>query len=256
MQIGAQLYTVRAFTQTEKDFAETIKKIADMGYRTAQLSAAGPIPARTVADICAAHGVQIVVTHTNPDRIKAETDSVIEDHRIMGAGYVGIGSMPGDYHTGEPADVLDGIRRFIEDFKPAAQKLKAAGMKLMYHNHDFEFEKFGGKRMMEHLADGFAADELGFILDTYWVQAAGGDPAAWLEKLSGRVDVIHFKDMKVHKNERRMCEVMDGNLNWPAVFAACPKAGVLHAMVEQDDSYSADPFECLRKSFDNLTHRG
>ena len=41
MRTGAQLYTVRAYTQNEKDFAFTIKKIADMGYKTVQISAIG-----------------------------------------------------------------------------------------------------------------------------------------------------------------------------------------------------------------------
>lgn len=247
MKIGAQLYTVRAFTQNEHDFAETIRKVAGIGYQYVQISAVGPIPAQTLADICAAQGVSIVVTHTNPARIKDDTEAVIAEHKIMGAGYVGIGSMPGEYRAG-----ADGAARFVEDYKKAAVQLNAAGLKLMYHNHDFEFEKFDGKYVLEYLIDGFSPSELGFILDTYWVQAAGGDPAAWLRRLAGRVDVIHVKDMCMHQGERRMCEVMEGNLNWPAIYAACDAARTGWAMVEQDDCYGADPFECLRVSFQNL----
>ena len=120
----------------------------------------------------------------------------------------------------------------------------------MYHNHDFEWEKYGNKRMIEYLQDEFP--QIGFILDTYWVQAAGGDSAAWLTKLSGRIPVIHFKDMSWFNNSRRMAEVMEGNLNWPAIFAACGPAGVEYAMVEQDDCNGKDPFEALRTSFNNL----
>ena len=120
----------------------------------------------------------------------------------------------------------------------------------MYHNHDFEFEKYGDKLMLEILKHDFPL--IGFILDTYWVQAGGGDPAAWLTQFTGRVPVIHFKDMSWSKGSKRMAEIMEGNLNWPAIFAACQPAGVEYAMVEQDDCYGKDPFEALRTSFNNL----
>ena len=251
MKIGAQLYTVREFTQNEKDFAETIGKVAQIGYKCVQISAVGPsVTARAAADICAGYGLGIVVTHTDPARIKDETDAVIESHKIMGAGYVGIGSMPPQYRGG-----ADGVRRFISEYRPVSAKLRDAGIKLMYHNHDFEYEKWEGKNIMDWLAEGFAPDELGFILDTYWVQAAGADPVQWLTKLSGRVDVIHFKDMSMSGGERRMCEIMEGNLNWDAIYGACEKAGVKWAMVEQDDCYGADPFGCLRVSYENIGRR-
>ncbi|MCL2604973.1 MAG: sugar phosphate isomerase/epimerase [Defluviitaleaceae bacterium] len=245
MKIGAQLYTVREYTQNVTDFTATIQKIADIGYKYVQVSGIGPIPAKEVADICAAHGVKIVITHTPPARVKDETLSVIEEHCAMGAKYIGIGAMPGEYPRN-----ADGVKRFIEDFSPAVEQIRHAGMFFMYHNHAFEFEKYGGKRMIEFLMEGWP--HAGFTLDTYWVQYAGGAPAAWLRKLKGRVPVIHLKDMAFVQDQQRMCEVGEGNLNWPVIFSSCIEAGVEYAMVEQDDCYGADPFECLRTSFGHL----
>ena len=245
MKIGAQLYTIREFTKNTADFATSMKKIADIGYQYVQVSGIGAdIPIKEVADICASNGLEIVVTHTNPTKIRDEVASVIEDHRIMGAKYVGIGAMPAEYERN-----IDGVKKFIADYTPAVDALKQAGMMFMYHNHDFEFEKYGSKLMIEHLKDDFP---IGFILDTYWVQAAGGDPAAWITKFSGRIPVIHFKDMSWANGSKRMAEVMEGNLNWQSIFAACPGAGVDYAMVEQDDCNGKDPFESLRLSFNNL----
>jgi len=247
MILGAQLYTVREFTQNEKDFAETIKKIADVGYTTVQVSAVGPIPTETVADILSSNGVSCIITHTNPVRIKEETDVVIKEHDILGADHIGIGMMPGEY-----CGSLDGVKRFVADYTPVSERIHAAGKKLMYHNHALEFEKFDGRLVMDHIAD---CPHIGFTLDTYWVQAGGGDPAAWLTKLSGRVPVIHFKDMAWFDGSFRMSEVMEGNLNWPAIIKAAEAAGVQHAMVEQDDCYGADPFECLKTSYNNWINR-
>ena len=65
MRTGAQLYTVRAYTQNEKDFAFTIKKIADMGYKTVQKSAIGrDIKPERVREICEKEGLEIVHTHS------------------------------------------------------------------------------------------------------------------------------------------------------------------------------------------------
>jgi len=243
MHIGAQLYTVREFTQTESDFNKTIKKVSEIGYRYIQVSAIGPIPAQTVADICLANNIRCVITHTAPTRIVNETDAVIAEHITMGADYVGIGSMPTEYRGS-----ADGAKRFIADYLPAAERFKSAGLQFMYHNHDFEFEKFDNRLLFDMLAD---CPAFGFTLDTYWVQAGGGDPCVWLRKLSGRVDVIHLKDMLWKDGRQRMCEVMEGNLNWQGVTEAATESGVKYAMVEQDDCYGADPFECLRTSYEN-----
>jgi sugar phosphate isomerase/epimerase len=249
MKIGAQLYTVRTHTQTEADFTESIKKIAAIGYTCVQVSGIGPIPADVVADLCEAHGLEIVITHTAPDRIKNETEAVIAEHKRMGAKYIGIGSMPGYYSEG-----FADAQKFIAEYHPAAKKIREAGLVFMYHNHDFEFERRDGKLLIEQLAEGFSEAEMGFTLDTYWVQAGGGSPSAWLLALKNRVDVIHIKDM-CWNGKIEMCEVMEGNLDWPGIIEAGKTAGVQYAMVEQDDCYGRDPFACLKTSFDNWKER-
>lgn len=258
MNIGAQLYSIRAFTQTESDFAASMEKVAKIGYRGIQLSGAGDFDAKTIRKICDDNGLQIVATHTNPQKVLTQTEKVIEEHQTMGAEYVGVGSMPGEYRgeSPDPSRGLEGVRRFIADFQRTARVIKEAGLRFTYHNHAFEFEKYEGKLILEHLTDGFAVEELACVLDVYWVQAGGGDPALWLGKLHGRLDIIHFKDMTIVGGEQRFAEVLEGNLNWPAIFDACAKAKVKWAFVEQDDCYGRDPFDCLRTSYDNLRKLG
>jgi len=107
---------------------------------------------------------------------------------------------------------------------------------------------------MDYLADNFP--DAGFTIDTYWVQAGGSDPAYWIKKLAGRVDCIHLKDYVIVDGQPRMAEILEGNLNWDAIFDAAKTAGVKYALVEQDDAYVGDPFECLNTSFKNLKKRG
>ena len=250
MKIGAQLYTVREFTQTKEDFEKTIRKIAEIGYECVQISAIGTgITVAEINQICKANHLEIIITHTPLDRIKNETKQVIEEHKMMNAKYIGLGAL-----TWGTGNSKEGYDRFIADFLPVSKMIKEAGLTFMYHNHDFEFMRIENQTAFEYLVD--QLPEAGFTLDTFWVQAGGGDPAWWLKKLAGRVDVIHLKDFVIVNQERRMAEVLEGNLNWEAIFETAKMAGVKYAMVEQDDCYGRDPFECLRTSFENLKAYG
>ena len=94
MELGAQLFTLRDYTQTEQDLDFSLGEVAKMGYKTVQLSAVGPIPAEKLRELCDKHGLKIVLTHWNPDRILNDTEAVIKEHEIMGCDYIGIGMMP------------------------------------------------------------------------------------------------------------------------------------------------------------------
>ena len=97
MILGAQLFTLREYTQTEKDLDFSLGKVAEMGYTTVQISAIGPIPAEKVREVCDRHGLKIVLTHTDPNRILNDTEAVIREHDVMGCDYIGIGMMPPKY---------------------------------------------------------------------------------------------------------------------------------------------------------------
>ena len=252
--IGAQTYTIRDYTQDESSFVKSMERLARIGFRFIQLSAAGDMPASTIRKICDGSGLGIVLTHTNPVKILEQTERVIEEHKIMGAKYVGIGAMPGHYKEN-----FDGIKKFICDFQPVAEKLHGVGLKLMYHNHTEEFAKFDGKLVMDHFTQAFDKEMVGFTLDVAWVQAGGGDPSWWLKKLSGRLDTIHFKDIVFTlQGELRTAEVMEGNLNWGSIFEVCknPTLGIKYAFIEQDHCYDKDPFDSLEISLTNLKNAG
>ena len=184
LQTGAQLYTVRSYTQTIEDFICTIQKIADIGYKAVQLSAVSKqIKPEQIREICDRAGISIVLTHSDPERILHDTDALIKEHDILGCNYIGLGCMPDKYRTKE------WLSHFISDFKEPAKKIAAAGKLFMYHNHNLEFETFAAenlpnaapnRRILEYLLEGFAPDEMGVTLDTYWVAAAGADVCDWI----------------------------------------------------------------------------
>ena len=104
--------------------------------------------------------MKIVVTHTNPERIRSDTAAVIREHQILGCPYVGIGMMPEKY-----IGSLDGLNAFLADFDEAARMLHENGLKLQYHNHFCEYEKFDGKLAIDMMAAKTDPELWGFILD-------------------------------------------------------------------------------------------
>jgi len=243
MKIGAQLYNVRNYCQTERDFRRSMKRIADAGFGVVQLSGAGPIAPEAIREACDENGLTIALTHSNPDRILADTDAVIREHEILGCRYIGIGGMPGRYQTKE------WIHCFAEDFTEPAKKMRDKGMKLMYHNHNFEFERIEGRdRMIDILLREMPEDLMGVTMDTYWIQAAGADVCEWLKILENRIPCMHIKDMTVKGFTQRFAPIGDGNINFEKILRQVAEQGKTeYILIEQDDSYGADPFECLAR---------
>lgn len=251
MIVGAQGYTIRDFVKTPKEIKESLKKLKAIGFNCFQMSAFGAIEPTEMRAMLLEIGLEISVTHTAPDRILNDTQGVINEHKILGCNDIGIGCMPEKYRGS-----IEATKAFISDFDVAAIAINKAGMKLHYHNHAFEYERYNGQRVIDVMISEMNPELWGFILDLYWVQFGGTCPAAQLEALKGRVDFCHFKDMEIVNNKQEMTTVMDGNLNFSEIFIACEKAGVRYAMIEQDNTYGKCPFGELERSYNNLKKAG
>ena len=243
MIIGAQFYTVREYCKTLEDFAETLKKVADIGYTTVQISGVCPYEPQWLKEQLTKTGLKCVITHNPMDRMAQETQSVIEAHNTFDCDYIGLGSYK---FAGETADE---VKEFYDTIRPFAAEFRENGKYFMYHNHAAEFKKYGNVTVMETMAQTVPADLMGFTLDTYWVQVGGGDPAWWIKHLAGRVPCIHLKDCAY---KQKMAVIGEGNINFESVFLEAEKAGTKYMLVEQDDCNGEDPLDCLKRSYDNL----
>jgi len=136
-----------------------------------------------------------------------------------------------------------------------ARKLKTYGLSFSYHNHSWELQKYGDRTVLDILYGESDPDVFNAEIDTYWIQHGGGDPAAWIRAVKGRIPLLHLKDMAVGPDGPMMAEVGEGNLNWAAILAAAQEAGVEWYLVEQDVC-QRDPFDSLKISFDNLRAMG
>lgn len=251
MKLGAQLYTVHEHTTTLEDFDRTLSRIAAIGYRFVQVSGTCAYEPKWLRDTLKKYGLTCVLTHIDPHKLEQAPAQVAAEHRDFGCAYIGIGGMPMEYRG-----MSNGAESFYKRFLPVAKKLKENGAKLFYHNHAFEMQHINGRPVLCEIADLFAPEELSLTLDTYWLQAGGANPIDWIKKLPGRLECVHLKDMAAdEKNQACMRPIFEGNMDFCGIIDACYEMGTEYVLVEQDDCYGEDPFDCLERSFQNIIKR-
>jgi len=248
--IAAQLYTVREFMQTPADIASSLRKVKEIGYDEVQLSGHGDIDVRELKKLLDDAGLAVCATHVSFDVLREEPEKVAEEHEVLSCTNIAVGSMPGGYRNKE------GYARFAREAEEVGRKLAEKGLVFAYHNHNFELVKYDGETGLDIIFSRTDPAYLKAELDTYWIQAGGGDPAAWIRKLAGRVPFIHIKDMGMSEERTQtFAEIGEGNLNWEEIFRAGRDAGVKWYIVEQDRC-AGDPFDSLKKSLENLRAMG
>jgi sugar phosphate isomerase/epimerase len=247
--IGAQLYTLRDYTKTSADIAKTLARVKKIGYDAVQVSGFGPIDPAELAKMLHNEGLTCAATHVPLARLKEQTQQVIEEHKLWDCRYTAIGG----FFPKDP--VAQDYLNFADDFNAVAKRFAGSGIEIGYHNHSHELAHFDGRSALSLLMERLDPS-IWFEIDTYWIQHGGGDPAAWIRKVAGRIPCVHFKDMLIRPDRTQYyAEVGAGNLNWPEILKACHEAGVKWYLVEQDDCYR-DPFDSLETSLKNLKAMG
>ena len=250
MKLGAQFYTIRDHCTTTECLSESLKKIADIGYTTVQLSGVCAYEPEWMREELKKNGLKCVLTHWCTVELLSDPVAVINKHDVFGCDNIGIGCMPGWPNE-------ENTYKFIKDFKPVTEIMAQNGRRLFYHNHHGEFIRCSdGEMVFDKLINSFTPEELAFTLDTYWVQMGGGDTNEWLQKLKGRVECIHLKDLEIVGTEQRMAPIGQGSMNFERIIKSAEAAGTKYALVEQDNCYGRDPFECLKQSYEYLKSLG
>jgi sugar phosphate isomerase/epimerase len=249
-QLAAQVYTIRDFIKSVSGFAASMHKVRATGYTGVQLDLEHhpDVPAAAIKRACDDAGLTICISHFGYELFEDELDQIIERQNIWGCAQTAIVAMPRRYHE----QGADGYRRFAAEASHMGETLAAAGITLSYHNHSFEFVRFGEQTGLEIIFAGSDRRYLKAEIDTYWVQHGGADPAFWIRKMEGRMPVVHYKDMAMLPDgTQAFAEVGQGNLNWPAIVAATEETAIPWIVVEQDRC-RRDPFESLYLSYTYL----
>lgn len=238
-KLGLQLFTIRDTMNNAENIRESFKKMKALGYSVAQ-TAGCAIPYEEFGRIAAEEGIEICGTHDDFGKMLNAPEQAMADHRALGTTNMGIG--------GFGAESVEAVERFIEQANTIANNVYPHGFKFTYHNHSHEFRRLAnGRTAMDMLVEGLDPEKTSFVLDTYWVQHGGGDVRHWIEKLAGRIDILHLKEMGRNDNGPFITEIGNGNIWWEGVLETAEKAGVKYYVVEQD-IWPGDPFDSIAQS--------
>ncbi|MFW6132598.1 MAG: sugar phosphate isomerase/epimerase family protein [Planctomycetota bacterium] len=259
-QIAITLYNLRAYTAKPRQIARTLGRVRKIGYQAVQISGGGlmdvdPPELKKMADDA---GVDIIGSHIALGLFRDDIGSVIDRLHAWGCPYAAIPSLPGELWQKSGA-----WPRLAKQFSGYGRKLADEGLTLQYHNHNFEFHRVGvrggrgGRLGLEILFDKSDPELLQSELDVGWVARGGGDPAAYVRWLKGRLDQVHIKDWGIAEGAPAWMPVGEGNLNMPEIVKACRGAGVKHYIYEQDTCpTTVDEWKAARISYENMRELG
>jgi sugar phosphate isomerase/epimerase len=241
-RIGVQLYTVRRILQN--DFEGTLSRIAEIGYREVEFAGYHGKSPTEVRALLTRLGLAAPSSHVAIEAFRRDADGAIAEATQVGHRYLIVPWLNPDERR-----TLDQYRRLADDLNRFGEKVRAAGMQLGYHNHDFELIAMEGRKPLDILMERTDPSLLVLQLDLYWVTKAGSDPLTYLSRNPGRVHLVHVKD-SAGPPEHRQVDVGQGTINFAEIFARREQAGIRHFFVEHDDP--ADPLATLRRSYEHL----
>src|SRR5882724_10343329 len=224
---GLQLYTVRDLLSA--DMEGTLKSVADIGYREVELAGLAGATAHAMQASLKRYKLDAPSIHASYDRLRLDFESVLEEARTLGAGFLVCPSVD----AGE-RETADDWKRVCQTLNRMGRVVRNHGLVLAYHNHDFEFVPFDDGTTPFHLMmTETDPRDVKLELDVYWVAKAGLDLVQYLTSGQDRILLVHLKDLAA---DGSTAELGRGVLDTEQIIRAALLAGVKHLFVEQDSS--------------------
>jgi len=256
---GLALYTVRDDMGTNTK--ATLQAVADAGYKN--IEAAGyedgkfyNMSPEEFKKTLKSMGLKPISTHQGSVTLE-NADQMMADVKAAGFKYFVIPVPPmGMFKSNDNKMGMDGsVEDLAKTLTTLGEKANKAGLKLLYHNHDFEFKKNAdGIVPIDYLLENVDPKLLNFQMDLYWVTKAGANPIAYFNKYPGRFKIWHVKDMD---DQGRFAPVGKGSIGFKNILDNKELSGMKYYMVEQDMTFDGlKPLDAIKISHDGLKEIG
>ena len=241
-----------------------MRQIKAMGYDGVELAGLYGLDPAYIRDTLAEIGLTPISAHVPLADMIADMPKVLADYTVIGVKYLVVPYLPEEYRHNTP-----GYPVVLEEMRKIGAQAKAAGLKLLYHNHDFEFVTLpDGTFGFDDIYTQIPADLLMVEPDTCWIKVAGQNPAAYVRKYGSRCEIVHLKDFIKEGNPKNLYKLIGieteeaeeetgmfefrpvgfGQQIWEPILDAAMEAGSKWVVVEQDEHYDLDPLEAARRS--------
>lgn len=237
-KLGVQLYTLRSIMA--EDVEGTLEAVADLGYREVEFAGLYGYSPEEMRELIESLKLKAPSSHDGLDQLRGDNlQPTLERAKTLGQRWV---ILP--YFR---SDSLDDYRQVAEDLNVAGEAARKHGLRVGYHNHDFEFEPIDGVRPYDLLLAETDPKLVDMEMDIYWVVVAGVDPVAYFEEHPRRFPLVHVKDMAP---DGSFADVGEGTIDFERIFDHRAEAGIRHYVVEHDNP--PDPLASIEDSYEYL----
>jgi sugar phosphate isomerase/epimerase len=242
-RIGVQLYTVR--DRMQQDVPGTLQQIAGLGYREVETAGLYNLTAQQLREHLDRNGLVSPAGHYPIQALRNDLNGTLATAQTLGQQWVIVPYLDQSERN------VEGYRRVAQDLNRAGASARDRGLRVGYHNHEFEFDPLpGGRTGYDILLDETDSTLVDMELDLFWAVRAGHDPVTLFERQPGRFPLCHVKDMAGIGTEHRMVDVGQGEIQFARIFAASRRAGLRHFFVEHDNP--GDSIASIRNSIQHL----
>jgi sugar phosphate isomerase/epimerase len=244
--IAVQLYSVRKFC--EQDLPGTLAGVAKAGYQGVEFAGYYNRTAKELRKLLDDNGLKCCGTHTGLSTVTGgELDKTIEFNRILGNRNLVVPSLPEKNRASKQA--------WLETanlFNDIAAKVKPAGMRVGYHNHEIEFKMLDGEMPWDTFF-GNTSKEVMMQVDTGNCMHGGGDPTPYISRYPGRAITVHIKAYSTTKKNPLIGE---DDMDWPKFFKLCETVGGTEWYIVEEESGAYPGLEAVSRSLANLRKMG
>jgi sugar phosphate isomerase/epimerase len=239
--LSIQLYSLREYGDLDRQ----LEALAGIGFRRVETVGGHLQDARGTRARLDAYGLAAPTGHVGMADLRERLEWVADQAKGIGIEQLFMPAVPPEERD-QPADRW---RAVGEELGHMAERLDALGVKLGYHNHDWELKAFpDGRTPLEHLFEGASGSPLTWEADLAWLARGGADPLAWLARYRGRLVAAHVKDIApagTNLNQDGWADIGEGTLDWPRLWREARACGAEWMVLEHDKP--KDPVGFARK---------
>lgn len=247
--LALQLYSTRDFTGS---LDTLLSEVATAGYSGVETVGTQGCTAEELNDLLQRHGLKVCSSHYALEALQEGLKEIVGFQEAVGNRDLVVPSLPRRLRV----DTREGWQNLGQQLDDLGVRCREYGMRLHYHNHDFEMVDVEGRLGLEWFLDAASPENLGFEPDLAWMVRGGADPSALLRTYAGRCALVHVKDLALEGeggDEGGWADVGAGQLAWNELLPAARAAGARWYIVEHDQP--RDPLASLRRSADFLRGR-
>jgi sugar phosphate isomerase/epimerase len=263
-RLGVQLYVLR--DMLAKDFDGTLTKVAALGIKNVEFAGFYRRTAKQVKATLAKTGLTATGAHClQASMSDDEGQRTIDFCHEVGMPYM-IAAVPSikpnaaGKSVGNPFENigLEDFRWSADRFNTIGRKVRDAGMRFAYHNHNIEARRYGDITGFDEIIRLTDPAVVALEFDTGNFIAGGGDPYPYLAKYPHRFELAHVKEWAdpftptLTSNFPNYANFGEGKTDWKKMMTQLKKAGVKQTFIEQDGTANGVELAAVRQAYNYL----